>query len=248
MIRTPNDQLIRETLEHLKKLYIDTNRHEGIHLTDLIYCLTRSYWDKVDPLPPTDEEVLLFSLGWGLQQVLVPREQDAEVLCVDGIYMSPDFISLGGVMAELKTTRQSSRRKNPNSKEYEPSPFSETWVEQMMGYCYANQKLHIGTFEGPVANIGSIRLPPGFVSLGGTMYDLLILHMMGSYSPPFPLLKGWRVEFTTEELQEFWATTLVRKAILTDCLERRHSPPEPKLWCKEWECESCRFEIRCMAL
>ena len=224
MIRTPNDQLIRETLEHLKKLYTDTNRHEGIHLTDLIYCLTRSYWDKTDPLPPTDDEVMLFALGWGLQQVLVPREQDAEVLVVDGIYLSPDFISLGGVMAELKATRQSSRKKMPNG-QYEPSPFSETWVEQMMGYCYATR---IAGNEWPI-------------------YELLILHMMGNYSPPFPLLKGWRVEFTPEELKEFWATMLVRKAILNDCLERRHSPPEPKLWCKEWECESCRYSIRCAA-
>src|SRR4030042_2988387 len=36
------------------------------HSTQLIYCLTKSYYALVDPLPLSDREVLLFSVGFGM--------------------------------------------------------------------------------------------------------------------------------------------------------------------------------------
>lgn len=232
MDRVENPQIIRQALNNLQAGYQDDSRRDCIHLTDLIYCLTRSWFDKRYPLPPTDEEVLLFALGWGLQKVLVPEDQEAEEIICDGIHLSPDFMSIGGVLAELKTTRQSSRRKN-ESKQYEPSPFSESWVEQMKGYCYAQKLVDYG---------------PGSRMLElGSSYDLLVLHMMGNYAPPFPSLVGWRVTFTPEELKEFWTYMLERKVILDAAIETE-MPPDPFTANKEWECGNCRYASRCQLL
>lgn len=218
MQRIANPELRRDILNLLEAKYVDQSRKAELHLTDLIYCLTRSWFDKVKPLPPTEEEVMLFSLGFGLQKVLLDGE--AKPVTVDGIVCSPDFIGKRGLMSELKTTRQSIRQKDKATGVYSPSEFSETWVEQIMGYCYAVKQ---------------------------TEYDLAVLHICGDYAPPFPKIAGWRLSFIEEELEEFWHYILCRKAILKIDMEL-NTIPKPFKYCKEWECNNCRYKVRCESL
>lgn len=204
---TPNPVIEKELLDVLRARYITTEgRAEGIHLSDLIYCLTKSYHRITDPLPATDQEVMLFSLGFGLENMLLRDESRVSPGCKDGIHYSPDFIPLTAGRAELKTTRASTTRDLP-----------ETWVEQIKGYAYAE---------------------------GLLTYDLVVLHMLGNYKPPFPVIKGYQLTFSQEELVEQWQRFLSRRFVLDTCLHDA-IPPDPLHWCKDWECKYCTYRIRC---
>lgn len=128
MKRLDNPSLDRLILEHLANLYHIKEKREGIHLSTLVYCLTRSFFDQVAPIEPTDEEVMLFALGYGLQDVLTPPEAQTPTYELDGITFRPDFL-LSYKLAqycELKTTRMSSKR----------ADLPETWIEYIKGGCY----------------------------------------------------------------------------------------------------------------
>jgi hypothetical protein len=132
MIISENAELSRLIIDHLSNLYGIREKREGIHLSTLIYCLTRSYFDNCSttPIVPTDEEVMLFALGWGLQDVLTPKGTSSPVLEKDGIMYSPDFIfQLADWRVELKTTRMSAKKGDERN-------FPETWIEYMKSGCF----------------------------------------------------------------------------------------------------------------
>ena len=117
-------------MDILTKAYNLLEPREGLHASDLIYCLTRSYWNKVDPLPSSETDVLRFSVGLGLERVIIQFGASRPVGSFeeDGIILTPDFI-LQGLHSELKTTRSA------------PGKWSDTWVRQIAAYCYATEQL-----------------------------------------------------------------------------------------------------------
>jgi len=120
-----------QMLAELRAKYMGgEGRPKGIHMTDCIYCLERSYYDLVDPnrIQHTDKELMLFAVGFGMEKMLLRPEQVHEPVELDGIWVSPDFVTLEAGKAELKTTRQKTTMTLP-----------ETWLEQMMGYSWVLQ-------------------------------------------------------------------------------------------------------------
>lgn len=105
-------------------------RSTGIHLTELIYCLTHSWFERLAPLPITNEAALTLAMGINLERTIIPLEVRASPGCYDGIDYSPDFRFHGNEPSELKTTRMS-LNKTINRQ------FPETWIEQIKGYCKA---------------------------------------------------------------------------------------------------------------
>ena len=137
MERTANPELDRMMINHLVKLYKLKTKRTGIHLSTLVYCLTRSFFDHVTPIEPTDKEVMLFALGLGLQDILTPQQAEAPVFEQDGVTFSPDFyLPFNNKYVELKTTRTSLKK----NKEKLP----ETWLEYIMGGCYMRK---VTTYE-----------------------------------------------------------------------------------------------------
>jgi hypothetical protein len=118
---------VDEILQIPVKRYNIMQQREGIHLTDGIYCLRRAYFNKVDPLPPTAEEILYFLFGLGLQDALMGGDNQS-VAEQDGIIISPDYWE-DGVLGELKTTRMTEKSINEKG-------IPEGWQRQMMGYAY----------------------------------------------------------------------------------------------------------------
>lgn len=98
------------------------------HLTELVYCLTRSFLNRFGPLPPTDSEVLLFMSGVGLERVLLKSHRQPHQGECEGIYYDVDFLDYDLRVAEFKSTRMSSKRP--------PEEFSEGWRRQVLGYLY----------------------------------------------------------------------------------------------------------------
>lgn len=97
------------------------------HLTELIYCLTRSWCMRVQPLPFTPQEVALFVVGVGLEKVMLrPHRQHLEGEC-EGIHYDADFLDYNNNVGEFKCTRKSMNR----------MPEHLPWEIQLKGYMYA---------------------------------------------------------------------------------------------------------------
>ena len=155
MEQQKNPQVEREILDALSKKYVTSRTRDTIHVSHLIYCLTKGYHELTNPLPPNDQELMLFSLGYGLENVLLREESHSESGKMDGIEYSPDFVPLSGGKAELKTTRMATGKE-----------FPETWIEQISAYCYCEKLLvydlavlHIvGNYKPPFPCIAGYRL------------------------------------------------------------------------------------------
>jgi len=137
--------LIQKVTELTKK-----PRSAGIHLTELIYCLTSGYWDKIMPLSIEKQQAITMALGIGFERVLIPEDMRAEPGTCEGIDYSPDFWFRGDMPAEMKTTRMSTKKTYTRE-------FPETWRQQIMGYCYAEKKLEYGL--GVVHLMGGYKPP-----------------------------------------------------------------------------------------
>lgn len=211
MERIESPELEQAIIDHLAGLYNIHTKREGIHLSSIVGCLTRSFWNEVNYTIPTHEETMLFSLGYALQDVLTPDTAEAPIYSLEGITYSPDYqIKLSqDITAEIKTTRMSADK-----------PLSELWIDYMMGGCYI---------------------------LGIKEYHLAVLYLMGSWKPPFPELKVWKITFTDEELMFNWSRLMERKTVYTHSLEINR-PPQPFEYCREYECKSCKFKMQCQAL
>jgi len=123
-----NPSVANQVLELLKQEY--EQEKPLPHLTELVYCLRRSYYDRVSPVPPTDREVLLFALGWGLERLLLQGQRRIESGEVSSIHFSPDFLAFTDLPGELKTTRSSSAKFGTGAGQF----FPVTWQRQILGY------------------------------------------------------------------------------------------------------------------
>jgi len=215
MIKTDNPELSRLILNHLSDKYKLKQPREGIHLSTLVYCLTRSFFDAHSAVEPTDEELMLFALGYGLQDVLTPPDAQTPIYEDEGIIYRPDMLlcipgNVGLQLIEVKTTRMSSKK----------GELPETWIEYIKGGCHIRKT---------------------------NSYELVILYLMGNYAPPFPQISACRLEFEQRELDENWQYLLTRRDVFQSHLND-NTPPEPYMWCKEWECSKCRYKMQCAAI
>ncbi len=65
---------------------------EGTHQSDLVYCLNKSAFRRLYPQEDTDQETLLFSVGFSTQRWLTGVEQDVPQIEKDGIIVTLDAI------------------------------------------------------------------------------------------------------------------------------------------------------------
>ena len=132
MKRLPNPELDRLILNHLADKYqLYQFRQPGeFHLSSGVYCTTKAFWEATTPVIPTDEELMLFAVGLGLQDMLTPKQATTPTFVKDGIIFRPDFMLklYKDEYHELKTTRMSMKRI------LEGLP--DTWVQYIAGGCY----------------------------------------------------------------------------------------------------------------
>lgn len=77
-----------------------------------------------------------------------------------------------------------------------------------------------------------------------TEYDLIVLYLMGSYSPPFPQLYCDTFYFEKLELEANWNKIMHNKEVLDNALQVGR-PPAPFQHCYDWECKHCRYKLVC---
>src|SRR3990167_11258164 len=157
MKRVDNPELKRRILRHLGEQYKIFEVREPNHLSSYVYCRTKGFLQQKMATEPTDEEVLLFAIGYGLQDVLTPKSATAPVYEQQDIIYRPDMSFTPAAaevenLIELKTTRKSAKY------HYQDEHIPATWLDYMMGGCYLRDT---------------------------KVYDLVVLYLMGAYSPPF---------------------------------------------------------------
>lgn len=213
-------ELTKEIMARIKKKYAAHTRKiktDGIHLTMLIYCITRTYWQEITELKPTDEDARHWAGGLGLEEVLLRDEiNDTNIkpAILDGITVSPDYqMVLNGRMAELKTTNM---WPNKDGSGLPSVGLPDTWEQQMMGYTL------------------------GYPEITKSGYSLSIFYISKAKS-----IVSKRITFDYEtELKPFWEGILTRKAVLETAL-KEHKPPEPFAFNQEWECKRCPALVLC---
>ena len=214
MKRIDNPELKRKVLDHLANLYKIKEVREQGHLSSYVTCRTRSFLDQKQTAEPTEMEVMLFALGYGLQDVLTPKDATAPVITKDSITYRPDMI-LSNRLNEIKTTRKSAKY------HYMDDALPVTWLDYMMGGCYMMER---------------------------TEYDLIILYMIGNYSPPFPDIYAETIKFDWAlELEPNWQKILTHKEVLDNAISTGN-PPEPFKNCYDWECKYCRYSLVCQTI
>ena len=210
----PDPMLGNELKDRLRQKYL-TKREEVPHVSELIYCLTRSYFDRYDPVEPTDEEMVGFAIGFALEQVIL-RDDDTgtpPVEEVDGIYMSRDYVDLQGVGVDLKSTRMA-----PGPNGFPKRGFPDTWEEQFKAY--AKIGLMPGDYNTPIP------------------YKVAIIYLQPR------VLEAGTCVFTRGEIEQEWEYLLKRKEIYMRYLVQQKIPT-PFTYNKDWECRGCRYKLRC---
>ena len=133
------EELLDTMLERVNAGYVK----QSPSITDLIYCLTKTYYDATCRIPPTRKTKLYFTIGLGLEAALVKDKSIATTGEHDGIYYHIDSMDYDHLL-ELKSTRISSKK--------QPNEFSQSWLKQIKGYLKTQNRtraslavLHIGS-------------------------------------------------------------------------------------------------------
>lgn len=234
MIVEPAPDLKAAMLTALRAEYATDVTRPGMHLSSTIYCLTKSFWDRFDPEPPSEVEVGLWSIGFALERVMISKLH-VEPITLDGITMTPDF-TLDGTLADLKSTRMAPTQsdgcavcgtayRGHNRDElghaYEatsrPFVFPIGWKRQFMGYRHG-----LNVTSGTVAHD----------------FGVVVMHLIPAG------LTTWRVWFTAGELEANWQWVLTRANELENMMAAQTPEPFEHLG-YEGECKSCRYALKC---
>ena len=170
-------------------------KREGIHMSDLNYCLRKAYWRKTEDVVVDKATILNWGNGLAWQWLLLGTAETPE-LELDGIKLSPDSV-LG---IEVKETS-----KYPSSKaepiEEERVLGNTSWLRQTMAYCYAR-------------NVPTVQIEKEYE------WDLLVAHDMGFNKD----IRYWKLYFMGKELIDNWYWMRERWTLLTEALDNARLP------------------------
>jgi hypothetical protein len=187
----------------------------GTHQSDLVYCLNKQALRRLKPLPNTDEDVLLFSIGYATQRWLTGQDEDEPEKEVDGIIVTLDAVA-DGLPWELKASYMSANKSVEESIHY---------IRQVMAQCYVTKTL--------VGRLSKFELMGDYKWIFGKKEEKAVAKR--------PTLSAWKLEFTQKELDDFWEWLKERKKLFEGILETgKLLPPAVALASgMAWECGRC---------
>lgn len=226
--------------ELLKKIRErEFSERTGIHMSDLNYCLNKQALRKFKPKEDTDQETLIFSIGWATQRWLTSMDEDEPEKEVDGIKVTCDALIRddrthfpGYTVApwELKASYQSSNR-----------PIEENihWIRQIMCQCYVQ-----GTTEAYLTRFELLG-DWGSVYPKGKSKEERDANRKASARPT---LHAYKLSFTQEELDKNWQWFKDRRELFVKMLETKELLPKVVALPPggAWECGYCSYQKDCM--
>ena len=209
----------------------ELHQRSGTHASDLIYCLNKQALRRLNPAPPSEDELLLFSLGWASQRWLTGRTEDEPTVEVDGIQVTPDA-QMNGVIWELKCTYMSSN--NPIEEQLH-------WLRQLMAQCHVTKTLE--------ANLSRLELMGDWGSIfpkGKTPEE----KKANKLASKKPTLSAWHFVFTPKDIADNWTWMVARRDKFLAILETGKLLPriEALPAGESYECNYCKYEgVQCLS-
>jgi len=197
-----------------------TNR-TGVHMSDLNYCLNKQALRKLQPKEDSEQDILIFSLGWATQRWLTGQDDEPGIE-KDGIIVTCDALK-DSVPWELKATYQSSNR---------PIEDNHAWIRQIKAQCYVKSCLtaYLSRFE-LAGDYGS------FYPRGSTKEEKNLYRE----EHPRPTLHAYKLTFTPKELEDNWSWFKSRRVEYLKILETEELL-KPIL---AYECGYCHYQEEC---
>ena len=204
------------------------NVRTGIHQSDLNYCLNKQALRKFNPVEDSEQDVLVFSVGWSTQSWISGQTEDEPELEKDGIIVTRDAL-YQGVPWELKATWQSASKPIEENLQY---------IRQIMAQCYVQEvtEAYLTRFE-LAGDWGSIY-PKGSTKAEKAAYRL---------AHPKPTLHAYKLSFTQQELEKNWAWFKDRKELYQGILDTKKLLPKILALPPggSWECSYCSYRGDC---
>lgn len=223
-----NPALEEELYARLRNKYIHDRTGE-IHFSDTLYCLTKSYWNKTNPIPVDNDTLGLFAIGFALEEVLLKdfpilRGGNVDPYVYEGLHFSPDYTTtyMAGEM-DLKSTRMwADPDGRPKVTTGRPYGFPDSWIKQFMGYAH---------------RLGASP-PDESCPIDHVDYHVAIMYLISGQ-----LIAG-SLRFDWADVELNMAHHLHRASILEDQLSQGQ-PPTPFAHNEPWECKNCPYYNRC---
>ena len=213
-----NTQLEDTILDDMTDAMYDGDRHQP-SVSGMIYCLTKTFYENEMIVP--DEQ----------GRRIPPRSRTTQLLFTTGlafekVLMGDKQVSEGGTYEGIQwhvdhfdfgeLVEIKSTRAGTNKDPKKPYT-SDGWLKQILAYCKVK-----GVNEG----------------------NLVILHMFGSGSPPFPDLLAWHFTASQQEIDDNW-TWIQQRAINYQHAVLTGEPPAPFQYNMDWECRDCTWKTVC---
>jgi hypothetical protein len=213
---TPNAPFREKLLKQIAER--EFKERTGVHCSDLIYCPQKQAFRRLYPESPSDDDLLLFSLGWATQRWLTGELEDEVPIEQDGIIVTMDCMD-GDNPWELKCTFQSSER-----------PIEENigWIRQIMAQCHVAQTSQ--------AYLSRLCVMGNWKSVFGKKEDKSLPENRK------PTLGAYLLEFTPQELEANWNWLIKRRELFLKVLESGMPLARRQvLEQDEWQCARCTF-------
>lgn len=256
---TRNPALEEELFARLRLKY-DQDRTKEIHFSDTIYCLTKSYWGKTNPIPVDRLTMGLFAVGLALEDVLLkpyPSSDHIHKVLQNAFKQQdrdPSINDLAdAVVADLKapvippylyegvhfspdyfTTITGGEMDLKTTRMWsDPDGRPKRVADRPHGFPETWLKQFMGYAHRFGAQPANDQCDVDYVD-----YSVGILYIMSG-----ELVAG-TIRFDWEEVELNMAHHLHRAAILEDQLSQG-VPPVPFMYNDAWECKNCPYLSRC---
>ena len=193
------------------------------HVSDLLYPL-KAYWQRLFPLPITDDQALYFILGIAhhsiLEAILGPKDKtekraDAGEFLKDGIYYSPDLRL--PYPLEIKTSRA---YKAPDDSGQKPEKAFEGYLKQETLYqAFMDSKK------------------------GALLVVFLNKMLQGEKWKKKPALRFYKVLCEPKELKKKLEVVKILAKTLTAAVKTKN--PKGLELCPDWMCQDCGWFAKC---
>ena len=201
-----------------KKMLVNQARTGPFHASEIYACFRKTWYNRTDPHQYDAKTILIFSLGFAVQEWFFGPEDDGEE--INGVIFSPDRI-ISGNMMEFKTTRRSYEvyAKDEKGKPDKSVPkikfdleANESWITRTGAYCaeFNVNKAHI-----------------------------LVFFLFQND------LHAWTLEFTDKEL-EFIRAEVEEKRVELEAVFAEGKVPSVQTRTGDWECNLCPYKDKCL--
>jgi len=204
-----------------------SERGPEYHLSEFQMCPLPSYYRRVMPIvPPVDDaSILRFFRGRIIERAIA---KETESICVDEIWATADDLHPEYGLVEIKSTAK-------GSEFFDPVHENPEWLERMKGYCHVHKKTEIGLIVFFLIGNSSDFLPWAIKKNGKKPEKYLGVDF-----------KGWRFEFTAEEIEDNWKEMIRRKELLKQALiDGNWDNEEIERRRPSWQCKVCQYKVDC---